>query len=369
MTIYHRSTQTKPQFMRGVFVNYRMNAGQLALAIASVAVSTGRYSISSSGDGNAVGNTSGSVFTSNSLACNALNQQELTGPNSPKIARSVFNDLSHLTLTHTASGGALSFQTVNGGSLTANLRIKWSPGGFNGATSNATRVPVATNGAPDEALLWGSGSDASPGGVAVNGDALNAATRVTIGVSDDPTYPFLYALVWLGPTLATPQPGFFLAWDTVVRSPGQASLDPSDQICGCWSNPTYASYLSPSFLTGAINEGWWGRFGASAVVRQFRLTTPFTYSGTPLQGLIGRSAAGRSPRDSSTIERQLADSTNIGVKGRFRNLELCLRSVGQLQPFDDAENNVRSALYRVGDLLVPFNRFGANGAAGRLLRP
>lgn len=369
MTIFHRSTQTSPQAMRGVFVNYRMNAGQLPLAIASVALSTGRYTISSSGDGNLLGNTSGNVFTSNSLASNALNHQEVSGPNSPKIARSVFNDLSHLTLTHTASGGALSFQTISGGPLSANLRIKWSPGGFNGASSNATLVPLATNGAPDEALLWGAGSDASPGGTPVNGDRLNASTRVTIGVSDDPTYPFLYALVWLGPTLATPQPGFFLVWDTLIRSPGQATLDPSDQICGCWSNPTYASYLSPPFLTGAINEGWWARFGASAVVRQFRFSTFFTYSGTVLQGLIGRSAAGRSPRDPSTAERQFVDTTDTGVKGRFRNIELCLRNVGQLQPFDDADNDVRSALYRVGDLLIPFNRFGTNGAAGRLLRP
>lgn len=368
MNIFHRSTQAPPQGMRGVFVNARMHASQIPLALASVALSTGRYSITSSGDGNALVSTTGSVYTSNSLASNLSNAQEYAAPNSPKIARSIFNDLAHLTLTHTPSGGALTFQNVAGGLTNVAARIKWSPGGFNGATATATAVPTATNGTSDEAILWGGNTDASPQGTLIDCDPLNGRYRVTIGVSDDATYPFLYVLVWAG-ILAGSAATFCLVWDSVIRSPGQALLDPDTQVCGCWSPPSFA-IVSPGAFTGVPNEGIWGRFGAAATVRQFRLSSPYALdAGQSLYGKIGRSAAGRSPRDTTTVERQYSDTTNVGVKGRLRNVELCLRNVGQLQPFDDADNDVRSALYRVGDILLPFNRFGANGAAGRLLRP
>lgn len=369
MSLFHRSTQAAPAYMRGVFINARMNANQIPLALASVAVSTGQYTITTSGDGNAIVSASGNVYTGTSLDSNAPYLQEPSGPNTPKIARSIFNDLCHLTLTHTASGGALALQVVASNTQTSDLRIKWSPGGYNGASATAAMVPSATNGSGDDALIWGGGSDGSPSGSSVLGDAPRGTSRVTIAVSDDPTYPFLYVLVWSGPVLGAPAPAFFLAWDTVVRAPSQASLDPNDQVCGCWPTPTFSQYLSPAYLTGAASEGWWGRYGVGAQLYQFRMNAGSLPGTGNMIGKLGRSAAGRTAREFPSLERDIVDVTQRGVKGMLRNLEVCTRNIGQLQPLDDADADVRSAVYRCGDLLVPLNRFGANGAAGRLVRP
>lgn len=196
--------------------------------------------------------------------------------------------------------------------------------------------------------------------------ALSGNSRVTIGVSDDPTYPFLYLIVWGGPASGN-FPYFTLVWDTVIRGSVVGAADPLRSVFGTWASPIY-DHLSSPFLSSP-GEGWWGSYGTPGVVERLRTTSPGQYGIANLAARFGRSGAGRTWRRPMRVHRTMYDTAPTGFKGRLRNLEICMRSVGQLHPFDDATTNTRSAAFRLGDALFPFNRFGANGSGGELPRP
>lgn len=368
-TLFHRSTLAAGLAnFRGLAVNARMSGSELMWALAGVAESTGVFSIASSGDGNAIVNTSGNVFTGDTRATN----QPLSGyygtpygPTSPKIPRSVFNNRSHLTLAHASGDGELSLQNVVNDAGSVAMYLRFSSGGFNHSTATATRLPSPLTGG-DVVDVWGTGPVSSPTGSGVACANGQGFYRVTIGVSDDATYPFLYLFVW-GGELAGSAITFSIVWDTVARSAAMEAVDNKRSVLWVGGNPIN-TVLSPLTFT-TEGQGWWGRMGTSAVITRMRTTFPAIYASGDLTGRFGRSSSREaSPRYIPKVCRLKADAAPYGIKGRLRNVEGCLRNLPPLGALSDADTGTRYARIRVGDLLLPFNAYGTNGAGGDLPR-
>lgn len=364
MTLWHESNLAAGTNFNGVAVNLGTPAYAIPLTVKSVAKSAG-WLVDTSGDGNAIQDTTGDVFTAaDSLAFNSLANAfgEATAVNSPKIARSFLNNLCWFNIKPPAGAGTgeLSWQ-MEGATTDVVLysRLKFSAGGYGTTSMSATRVPAATGG--DEVVLFGSGTDASPTGDLLVSTSLGArSSRLLCGFSDSTTEAFGYVVVWDNNTDTVL---FCIIWDTVVNrlASGDTSTSYVALTYSGSGNPTLAILGDESTISTNGHAGG-TRMGATGT-QKANLGGLANSSGTLIKNLGLDSAGKLGSALAPVVHRRASLATPTGIKGTLANVRWAPEAapLGKLYSVGGGTYNYVA----FGDIWLPYNYSGTHGSGSQ----
>lgn len=232
----------------------------------SLAVAAG-WRVVQSGDGLATYSTSSGSAITNLSTTDTSTYSSNDGSTYAKIAGSLANNRAYFILAPAVAApaqGQLAVQLISAGGSSLDVKLKFSAGGFNNASS-ALNMPAATGGTGDQVPLLGGGTDASPTGEGLV--VSNGSCRLNMGFDADPATPRAWCTLW---DSASDQMRFGFLWDLV------------DQLL-----PTSDTY---PYVVGAVPDDWRNRFSTISTLGTagYGAATRFGGSGTTKVGLLTR---------------------------------------------------------------------------------
>ncbi len=366
MGLYHQSTVSGATNYNGPALNLSVTPSEIPWVLKSVMKSAG-WTITQSGDGNAIFSTSGDVLTniSTNAALNAFG--EPTVKNSPGIANSMRNQYAWFVVRSPVGGAEMCFQVAEVYDTFLSMRIKFSVGGFSTAGVSATTCPGPTT-PGDELVLWGTGTDAAPVDTTYLVAGLTPRQyRLHVGVDDSGSIPQAWMAVSLN---ASDSVVALLLWDFLDNLGAGDSIAHAATVTSTTVfNDARSGCALPSVWGDeaqlATSGRWWAaRLGGTGTHELFAAWLANSNGGLHTAMGVNTDSQKEDMLYAQSARRSTLPAPN-GLKGTHR----VFRLQGDYRPFGHptSQGGGTNNWVSVGSLWLPYNYAGANGANSKLM--